>query len=189
MPPYPAYAVTFEIPIDLPIVMTVTMANNVLVPSNALALIQQAVQNAFAGVDGGIRQKIGSTVFASRFYGGVAAQWDGAQIVSITIGSANAPAAQFAASIAGTVLTVTGAVTGTIAVGQTIKDVSGLVLPGTIIETCGGGSGGDGTYNLNLSQTVGSEPMVSIAPTLNEVGVNLDQVGTISAADITLVLA
>ena len=59
-----------------------------------------------------------------------------------------------AGSISGTVLTVSGSVTGTFAVGQTLFG-SG-VQDGTVITALGTGSGGAGTYNINNSQTVGS---------------------------------
>ena len=57
-------------------------------------------------------------------------------------------------SISGTVLTVSGTVTGTFAVGQTLFG-SG-VQDGTVITALGTGSGGLGTYDINNSQTVGS---------------------------------
>jgi hypothetical protein len=188
VPPYPAYAVTFEIPADLPIVMLVTMANNVLVPSNAQNLVQQAVVAAFAGEDGGARQKIGGTVFASRFYAGIQALWAGAQIVSILVGSANADACEFTGSIAGSVLNVTAVASGVLAAGQTIKDAAGLIAPSTQIMSFGSGSGGLGSYNLSISQTISSEAMLAINPTLYEVPVNINQIATIFATDVTLAL-
>jgi hypothetical protein len=51
-------------------------------------------------------------------------------------------------------LTVSGAVTGTWAVGQTV--LAGTTLAGTIITQLGTGVGGTGTYIVNLTQTVAS---------------------------------
>jgi hypothetical protein len=65
------------------------------------------------------------------------------------------PVSSFAGSISGTVLTVTTSsgtypITGTIAVGQRLF---GNAEDGTIITSLGSGSGGEGTYNINISQT------------------------------------
>ena len=96
-----------RIPAPLPFLVSVTMANNSLVPSNALTLVQNAVIAAFAGEDGGSRARIGSTVYASRFYAGISAAWPGATIIEILLGTPNdVSAAHFTASIAGTTMTV-----------------------------------------------------------------------------------
>jgi hypothetical protein len=188
-PPYPAYSVTFEVPSDLPVVMQVSMANNSRVPSNALSLIQQAVIGAFAGQDGGGRQKIGATLFSSRFYAGIMSQWSGAQIVSVLVGSQNTPACVFTGSVAGTTLTVTAITSGALAVGQTIKDGSGLLGPGVqILSQLTGSPGSTGTYQLNQTQAASSELMQAILPTLYEIPTNINQVAAIVAADISLVL-
>lgn len=69
------------------------------------------------------------------------------------------PISYFLGSISGTVLTVTTAsgaspVVGTIAVGQRLF---GTVTTGTVITSLGSGTGGEGTYNINLSQTRASD--------------------------------
>lgn len=86
-PPYPEYEVKFETPAALPILFQVTLANNVNVPSNAEALIQGAIIAAFSGADGGPRARIGSTIYASRFYAGIAALGSWVQIIEILIGT------------------------------------------------------------------------------------------------------
>ena len=90
-PPYPAYSITYTTASALPAYVSVSIASSATVPSNATALIQAAVQAAFVGADGGPRARIGSTVYASRFYAGIAALGAWAQIVSITIGTAPNP--------------------------------------------------------------------------------------------------
>jgi hypothetical protein len=62
-------------------------------------------------------------------------------------------------AISGTTLTVSGAVTGTIAVGQSVTDPTQLVEAGTTITALGSGTGGDGTYTVSNSQTVSAEAM------------------------------
>lgn len=85
--PYPSYSVTFTIPTALPIKFAVTISNSVGVPANALALVQAVILLAFSGSDGGPRARIGGTIFASRFYAGIAQLGTWAQIVSIKIGT------------------------------------------------------------------------------------------------------
>ena len=86
-PPYPSYTITFQTAIAMQFAMIVTMVNSVLVPSNATALVQQAVLTAWAGEDGGTRARIGSTIFASRYYAGIAALGPWVNLVNIKIGS------------------------------------------------------------------------------------------------------
>lgn len=71
----------------------------------------------------------------------------------------DAGAANFTASISGTVMTVTAVALGTLALGQVIAG-SG-VTAGSVIIAFGSGNGGNGTYTLNNSQTVGSEAMTA----------------------------
>jgi hypothetical protein len=84
--PYPTYVVTYEIPAGLAIQFSVQIAASSGVPSNAAQLIRAAVLSAFLGTDGGPRARIGATLYASRFYAGIAQLGAWAQIVSITIG-------------------------------------------------------------------------------------------------------
>lgn len=87
--PYPTYDVTFERPASLPIFVLVKIADVTGIPSNAEALVQAAVLNAFNGADGSNRARIGSTVYASRFYAGVAALGAWATIVEILVGTSD----------------------------------------------------------------------------------------------------
>jgi hypothetical protein len=68
-------------------------------------------------------------------------------------------AAVFTGSISGTTLTVTAITNGTIAAGQSLFGVG--VTSETIITALGSGSGGIGTYTINLSQSVASRQMNS----------------------------
>ena len=88
--PYPSYNVTFERPGAVAILFAVNIQNNINVPANAAALIQNAVLASFTGADGGQRARIGSELFASRFYGNIAALGPWAFILSIKIGIGSA---------------------------------------------------------------------------------------------------
>lgn len=69
--------------------------------------------------------------------------------------------AVFTGSISGTTLTVTAITNGTIAAGQSLFGVG--VTNETVITALGTGTGGIGTYTINLSQTVSSRQMNSTA--------------------------
>jgi len=88
--PYPAYTVSFTIPTPTPVLFAVAMQSNPGVPSNAVTLVQNAILAAFAGADGGSRARIGSSIFASRFYAAVASLGSWASIYSIQLGVSSA---------------------------------------------------------------------------------------------------
>ena len=77
---------------------------------------------------------------------------------SQTVGSStifSAPvAAEVTASIAANTMTVSAVSSGTLSVGQLIKGTN--VLDNTVITALGTGTGGNGTYIVNVSQTVAS---------------------------------
>lgn len=85
-PPYPTYTVKFQIATPTPIKFAVSMQDNSGVPSDGATKIKNAIIAAFNGDDGGGRARIGSMVFASRFYAGVIALGPWARIYSILIG-------------------------------------------------------------------------------------------------------
>ena len=80
----------------------------------------------------------------------------------------------FTGTIAGTTLTVTGATAGTIALNQSIEG-PGLVADTFIVTQLTGTSGGNGTYTVSQSQTIGPITMNVAAMFLNaglKLGVN-----------------
>ena len=83
-----------------------------------------------------------------------------------TIGSGGDVGAVVTGSIAGTTLTVTAITSGALAVGQTLTGTG--ITAGTAITSLQTGRGGNtiaalGTYQINLSQTVGSITITSSA--------------------------
>lgn len=85
--PPPIYSVRFQIPLPLPIKFLVKIANLGGLPFNVTTLIKAAIMSAFSGSDGGPRARIGSTIYASRFYAAVASVAP-ISIVSLTLGAA-----------------------------------------------------------------------------------------------------
>jgi hypothetical protein len=85
--------------------------------------------------------------------------------------------AVFTGSTSGTTLTVTAITNGTIAAGQSLFGVG--VTNETVITALGSGSGGIGTYTINLSQTVSSRQM-------NSTAVGAQVTGSITATTLTV---
>ena len=69
--------------------------------------------------------------------------------------------AVFTGSISGTTLTVTAVSSGTITAHQSLTGIG--ITAETVITALGSGTGGTGTYTVNLSQTVAAESMSSAA--------------------------
>lgn len=90
LPPYPAYTVKFYIPAPTAIKFAVSMQNNPGVPSNYVQLVRAAILAAFNGTDGGTRARIGSAIFGSRYYAGVASLGQWSLIYSILVGVSTA---------------------------------------------------------------------------------------------------
>jgi len=186
-PPFPTYNVSFQTAAPLTLIVSVVMVSSSLVPSDAASQIQAAILNAFVGGDGGPRARIGSTIFASRFYAPVATLGAWAQIISITLGSSGSPAATFTGSISAGTLTVSAVASGTLAVGQVVEGMS--IPDGVKITALGTGTGGTGTYTLSLAQSFSSQNMTSIAATSTTVAVGAAHVPTLSAANIFVSLS
>ena len=85
--------------------------------------------------------------------------------------------AVFTGSTSGTTLTVTAITNGTITAGQTLFGVG--VTAETVITALGTGTGGLGTYTINLSQTVASVQM-------NSTTVGAQVTGAISGTTLTV---
>lgn len=90
--PYPQYKVTWNTPAELPIYITVNLASNTGLPSDIVARTQAAVIAAFNGADDGTRARIGSQLYAGRYYAGVSAISANVEVYSITMGIAASPA-------------------------------------------------------------------------------------------------
>ena len=85
--------------------------------------------------------------------------------------------AVFTGSISGTTLTVTAVTNGTIGINQALFGIG--ILPETVITALGTGSGGVGTYTINLTQAVSSELM-------NSVNVGAVVTGSIAGTTLTV---
>lgn len=91
--PYPTYTVKWVTPTSVPVYFAVNIVNNSSVPANITTLVQNAILAAFNGQDGGSRARIGSTLYAGRYFAGVSAIGAGIELLSIGIGTAPSPTA------------------------------------------------------------------------------------------------
>ncbi|MBX9596549.1 MAG: baseplate J/gp47 family protein, partial [Roseomonas sp.] len=173
-PPQPTYEVKFQIPAAVPALFLVRIANSATVPSDAVSQIQTAIVSAFNGGDDGPRERIGGTVYASRYYGPVAALGTWARVVSVQVGAG--AQVEMTAAISGTTMTVSAVASGTLAVGQWVRGAG--VAARTRITALGTGTGGAGTYTVSASQSVSSVAMT--AANLGDFATtDIDQVPTI----------
>lgn len=85
--PYPTYVVKFNRPAALPIKFAVQIVNNTSLPSNIVQLVKTAIVNRFNGTDGTSRERIGSLILASRYYGAVVGVASTVSVISILIGT------------------------------------------------------------------------------------------------------
>ena len=84
--PYPEYEIKWQTPSAVSVYFKVELADNSALPGNIATLVQNAIISAFNGEDGGTRARIGSTIYAGRYYAGVQAiDSDNVDIFSITI--------------------------------------------------------------------------------------------------------
>lgn len=68
---YPEYTYYWTVPAAIPVYFAVSIEQNDYLASDVSTDIQSAIINAFNGEDGGTKARIGSSVFAGRYYGGV----------------------------------------------------------------------------------------------------------------------
>ncbi len=89
-----------------------------------------------------------------------------AAAIQTALAATSQTAADFTGSITGTELTVTAVASGALAIGQEVTGVG--VTAGTVITGFGTGTGADGTYTVNTSQTVASEALTAqyVAPSV-----------------------
>jgi baseplate J-like protein len=184
LPPIPSYQVAFQIPLIIPFAVLVVIRNNPMIPTNAATLVKNTIVNAFAGLDGGPRARIGSLIFASRYYAGIAVLGPWAQLVGIRIGRSGVNAG-FTASISATVMTVTAVSYGALAINQLLQDVGGNVQPGTVILGFGTGTGGTGTYLVSISQNLSSEDLTATT-LMDDVLMEIMEAPAVSAANVYL---
>ncbi len=84
--PYPEYTVKWKTADPVAAYFKVQIADDPALPANIETLVKNAVIAAFNGTDGGSRARIGSTIYAGRYYSGVAATNARVNIIAITMG-------------------------------------------------------------------------------------------------------
>lgn len=85
--PYPTYTVKFTVPTAEPILFAVQITNDPNLPADIVTQIKNAIIAAFYGSDGGPRARIGSTLFASRYYAPVVSLSPHVSVLSLLLGT------------------------------------------------------------------------------------------------------
>jgi hypothetical protein len=177
--PYPSYSVTFQIATPTAMCVNVLIKNSTQVPANSALLVSNAVLSGFSGADGGTAATIGSTIYASRYYGDVATLGVWAQVIDIQIGTNQSPDVAFTAGISGTTMTVSAIADATFTgtgsgVNLTVTAVTGTIYPGyalsgtgvtagtTIVSQTSGTVGGAGIYVTSQATTSSSNSLTAI---------------------------
>jgi hypothetical protein len=66
-PPFPQYTVKFQRPDDVRTIFEVNVVNTSQTPANVTDLVQNAILDAWNGVDGSLRARIGEIIYALRY--------------------------------------------------------------------------------------------------------------------------
>ncbi len=97
--PQPTYVVKFERPAALPVLFAVSLVNDPSLPSDIVQRIKDAIIARFNGTDGTVRERIGSLILASRYYGAVVAVASNVSLISVLIGTVTATFSQVTVGI------------------------------------------------------------------------------------------
>jgi uncharacterized phage protein gp47/JayE len=97
--PQPTYTVKFERPAALPVKFAVQLVNDASLPSNIVQLVQDAIIARFNGADGTTRERMGSLILASRYYGAVVSVAPNVSLISILIGTSTPTLSQVSVGI------------------------------------------------------------------------------------------
>lgn len=97
--PQPTYMVKFERPAALPVLFAVSLVDDPSLPSDIVQRVKAAIIARFNGADGTTRERIGSLILASRYYGAVVATASNVSLISVLIGTVTATLSQVAVGI------------------------------------------------------------------------------------------
>lgn len=89
--PYPSYTVTYLTPTSTSTYFVVQIKNNPLLPSNIIALTQNAVIESFNGLDGGNAVGINTTTYSGRYYANINAINPNVNVIEVYVGLTASP--------------------------------------------------------------------------------------------------
>lgn len=85
LPPLPTYQISFQRAKPLTVSIQVMLSSASGKPLDAQAQVQRAVLRSFEGQDGSLRVRLGSSIYASRFYPGIIALGAWANVLEIKV--------------------------------------------------------------------------------------------------------
>jgi hypothetical protein len=170
--PHPTYVVHFQRPVLTSLIMRAALRVADDVPTDAATQVIDAVVPVFMGTGDEARERIGTTVYASRYYPFVEALGAWARrLISIHL-LRSTPEATFTGALSGAVLTVSAVSSGTLRVGQVLRDDDG--------------TGGVGSYLVSPGRFVDSRTIHALT-SADRVTLDLDEAPTLAEADVDVV--
>ena len=97
--PQPSYPVKFNRPAALGIKFAVQLVNDPSLPSDIVTRVKNAIIARFNGDDGTSRERIGSLILASRYYGAVVSVASNVQLINVLLGATSPTLTQLAVGI------------------------------------------------------------------------------------------
>lgn len=97
--PQPNYQIKFQRPAALACKFAVQLVNDPLLPLNISDLVKAAIVARFNGTDGTVRERIGASILASRYYGAVTSSAPNVALLSVLIGTVTPTMTQIAVGI------------------------------------------------------------------------------------------
>ena len=97
--PQPTYTVKFERPAALPVLFAVSLVDDPSLLSDIVQRVKAAIIARFNGADGTTRERIGSLILVSRYYGAVVAVASNVSLISVLIGTVTPTLSQVAVGI------------------------------------------------------------------------------------------
>jgi len=88
--PKPSYTIKFERPDAVAVKFAVRIVSQTTNPANVVDLVKASIIARFTGSDGTARERIGSTIYASRYYGAIISAVPSISIVDIYVGTVTA---------------------------------------------------------------------------------------------------
>lgn len=92
--PQPEYSIKFQRPASLAVKFAVRLVDSPTLPSDIVTLVKNAIIARFNGEDGTSRERIGSLILASRYYGAISIAVPTASLIDVQIGTVLADATQ-----------------------------------------------------------------------------------------------
>ena len=185
LPPRPTYDIRFQRPDSAFFSMRVAIKTADDIPSDAEQQIRDAVIPVFMGRNGNVRERIGSTIYASRYYPIIEAIGPWAKRL-ISVDLSYGTEVTFTGAIVGAILKVSSISSGILKVGQVLHDDDGL-SDGVKIIGYELATGGVGDYLVEPAVFVAERTMYALKSG-DRITLGLNEAPLLDESSVKLVL-